>query len=189
MGDANLTGYSALAIVSNYGVEQDELIVPVQHLRDDGADIDVAAPAADTIQTLVGDRDQGKTVEPTLALDQVEPADYDLLFIPGGTLNADTLRRNETAIGIVRAFTSTGAPVAAICHGPWALVEAGATEGKTLTSYPSLQTDIRNAGGTWVDRPVVTDDAGYPLITSRRPDDLDDFVREIDAVLTAGATA
>ncbi|MFH9488152.1 type 1 glutamine amidotransferase domain-containing protein [Streptomyces halstedii] len=186
MTDTDLSGRRVLAIVTNYGVEQDELVVPVRHLRDAGATVDVAAVTADAVRTLVGDKDPGETVRPSMALSDADPAGYDLLLVPGGTLNADTLRLQNDALDILRSFTSTGRPVAAICHGPWLLVEAGSLTGKTLTSYASLQTDIRNAGGTWVDKPVVTDDAdGWRLITSRDPGDLDDFLREIDAVLSA----
>ncbi|WP_031086244.1 DJ-1/PfpI/YhbO family deglycase/protease [Streptomyces sp. NRRL WC-3549] len=184
MTDTDLSGRRVLAIVTNYGVEQDELVVPVRHLRDAGAAVDVAAVSADAVRTLVGDKDPGKTVQPTLTLGDADPDGYDLLLVPGGTLNADTLRLQDDALEIVRTFTSSGRPVAAICHGPWALVETGAVRGKTLTSYASLRTDVENAGGTWVDRPVVTDRAeGWLLITSRDPGDLEDFLREIDKEL------
>ncbi|THA28650.1 type 1 glutamine amidotransferase [Streptomyces sp. A1277] len=173
-----------LAIVTNYGVEQDELVVPVDHLRERGAQVDVAALKKDDIQTLVGDKDPGRTVRPDLTLDDVDPTGYDLLLVPGGTLNADTLRLQRTALDIVRSFTGSGRPVAAICHGPWVLVETGGVSGKRLTSYASLQTDVRNAGGDWVDEPVVADESGgWKLITSRNPGDLDPFLKEVDAAL------
>lgn len=175
-----------LAVVTNYGVEQDELLVPLEHLRGAGARVDVAAVSMDDILTLVGDKDPGKTVRPDLTLDDADPADYDLLLIPGGTLNADTLRLQSATNGIIRSFTDSGRPVAAICHGPWALVEAGVVPDKRLTSYPSLRTDIRNAGGEWTDEPVVTDGSGgWTLITSRNPGDLEPFVREIRTALGA----
>lgn len=181
--DNDLAGRRVLAIVTNYGVEHDELVVPVQHLREAGAEVDVAAVSADPIQTLIGDRKRGETVEPTLTLAEAEPSSYDMLLVPGGTQNADRLRLDDKAVGIVRSFQSSGRPVAAICHGPWALVEAGVLEGKTLTSYASIKTDISNAGGNWVDKPVVSDDSGgWVLITSRRPRDMDHFLREIDAL-------
>ncbi len=173
-----------LAIVTNYGVEQDELLVPARHLRERGMTVDVAAATSDPVRTLVGDKEPGKEVRPDLVFPDADPSEYDLLLIPGGTLNADALRLDGTAVGLVRSFTSAGRPVAAICHGPWALVEADVVKGKTLTSYGSLQTDIRNAGAEWVDAPVVTDSAnGWLLITSRTPDDLDEFVGEIDKAL------
>nr|WP_194719721.1 DJ-1/PfpI/YhbO family deglycase/protease [Cellulosimicrobium arenosum] len=181
-----MTGRRVLAIVTNYGVEQDELVVPLEHLRGAGVSVDVAALSADDVQTLVGDKDPGRSVTPTLTYADADAASYDLLLVPGGTLNADALRLEDDAMGIVRSFTTAGKPVAAICHGPWALVETAAVEGKTLTSYASLETDVLNAGGAWVDRPVVRDDAGgYTLVTSRTPADLDAFLREVDAVLAA----
>ncbi|GAA2941262.1 MULTISPECIES: type 1 glutamine amidotransferase domain-containing protein [Streptomyces] len=184
MTDTDLDGRRVLAIVTNYGVEQDELVVPVRHLRDAGATVDIAAVSTDAIRTLVGDKDPGESVQPSLSLADADPDGYDLLLVPGGTLNADTLRLQDDALDIVRTFTSSGRPVAAICHGPWVLVETGAAKGKTLTSYASLRTDIENAGGSWVDRPVVADRAGdWLLITSRDPGDLEDFLREIDKEL------
>ncbi|RFU88170.1 type 1 glutamine amidotransferase [Streptomyces triticagri] len=179
-----LTGRRILAMVTNYGVEQDELLTPVRHLRNQGADVAVAAVTTDPVETLVGDRNPGQSTEPDLALAEVDPAAYDLLVLPGGTLNADSLRLQDDALRVLRAVTEAGKPVAAICHGPWLLVEAGLVSGRTLTSYASLRTDIRNAGGEWVDKAVVTDEHdGRLLITSRNPDDLPDFLREIDAAL------
>lgn len=179
-----------LAIVTNYGVEQDELLVPVRHLRDDGVRVDIAAPDRGDIRTLVRDRRPGETVRPTHALGGIDPTDYDLLLIPGGTLNADSLRLRLEAVAVVLAFTTSGRPVAAICHGPWLLAEAGVAYGKRLTSYPSLRTDLANAGATWADEPLVTDDAnGWRLVTSRNPDDLEHFLRGIDSALRARAEA
>lgn len=184
MAQNTLNGRRVLAIVTNYGVEQDELVVPVQHLRERGAQVDVAAVSAEEISTLVGDKDPGETVTPDLTLADADTSSYDLLLIPGGTINADGLRLDGTAVSTVRAFADSGRKVAAICHGPWLLVEAGVLEGKTLTSYPSVATDIRNAKGTWVDKAVMHCGANdWDLITSRTPDDLEDFLREIDATL------
>lgn len=188
MADNTLNGRRVLAIVSNYGVEQDELVVPVRHLRERGAHVDVAAVSGDEIRTLVGDKDPGKTVDPDLTLADADASSYDLLLVPGGTVNADTLRLEESAVAMVRSFAESGRKVAAICHGPWLLVEAGVLDGKTLTSYASVATDIRNAKGTWVDKSVMHCGAqGWDLITSRTPDDLDDFLREIGSVLEAAA--
>ncbi|RKT19482.1 protease I [Streptomyces sp. 1114.5] len=179
-----------LAIVMNDGVEQDELLVPVRHLRDDGVEVDIAAPDRDDIRTLVRDKEPGETVRPTLTLDEIDPAEYDLLLIPGGTLNADSLRMRQEAVDTVLAFTTSGRPVAAICHGPWLLAEAGVAYGKRLTSFPSLRTDLANAGATWADEPLVTDDAnGWRLLTSRNPDDLEHFLRGIDTALRRGVAA
>ncbi|MEV0848412.1 type 1 glutamine amidotransferase domain-containing protein [Streptomyces sp. NPDC049954] len=185
MAGADLSGHRVLALVTNYGVEQDELVVPVEHLRKAGAQVTVAAVKDEPVRTLVSDEDPGTTVRPDTTITDVDAAAYELLLIPGGTLNADSLRLDQDALGVVRSFASAGRPIAAICHGPWALVEAGLVEGKTLTSYPSLRTDIRNAGAKdWVDRSVVTDTAGgYTLVTSRNPGDLDDFLGEVDKAL------
>ncbi|MFE2416385.1 type 1 glutamine amidotransferase domain-containing protein [Streptomyces hokutonensis] len=185
MPDKPLNGHRVLALVTNYGVEQDELLVPLARLREDGADITVAAATADPVRTLVGDEDPGETVEPDATFDVVDPGDHQLLLLPGGTLNADQLRLDDKAIAIVKAFASSGRPIAAICHGPWALVEADVVRGKTLTSYASLRTDIRNAGAaSWVDEPVVSDtEGGYTLVTSRTPKDLDAFVDAISKAL------
>jgi protease I len=182
----DLQGRRVLTVVTNYGVEQDELVVPVERLRAEGAHVEVAAVSDEPVQTLVGDKDPGRKVDPTTTLAQADATAYDLLLIPGGTLNADNLRMERTAVAAVRAFAGSGRPVAAICHGPWALVEADVVRDKTLTSYPSLRTDIGNAGGQWVDRPAVSDDTGgWTLVTSRTPDDLDDFLREIGTALHA----
>ncbi|MFJ8980305.1 type 1 glutamine amidotransferase domain-containing protein [Streptomyces sp. NPDC102282] len=184
----DLGGRRVLAIVTNYGVEQDELVLPVRRMREAGATVDIAAVSTDPVRTLVGDKDPGETVRPSLTLSDANPADYDLLLVPGGTLNADTLRLQDATDRIVRSFTTTGRPVAAICHGPWVLVESDVVRDKTLTSYPSLRTDIRNAGGNWVDESVVKDDGGgWTLITSRTPKDLDDFIGAIDRELSAAA--
>lgn len=190
MTDPDLTGRSVLALVTNYGVEQDELVVPVDRLRAQGATVVVAAVSNDPVQTLVGDKDPGRTVDADAALSDVSPDDFDLLLLPGGTLNADSLRLETAAVDIVRSFATAGKPIAAICHGPWSLVEADVVRGKTLTSYASLQTDLRNAGATWVDEPVaVDDDRGYRLITSRNPDDLHRFVPAVADALVARARA
>ncbi|WP_405774149.1 DJ-1/PfpI/YhbO family deglycase/protease [Streptomyces sp. NBC_00859] len=185
MTDKPLNGHRVLALVTNYGVEQDELLVPLRRLSEDGADVTVAAATADLIQTLVGDKDSGETVRPSATFETVDPLAHQLLLIPGGTLNADNLRLDERAVAMVKAFAASGRPVAAICHGPWALVEADVLRDKTLTSYPSLRTDIRNAGAkAWVDEPVVSDsEGGYTLVTSRTPKDLDDFLGAIHQAL------
>lgn len=186
MASTDLTGRRVLAIVTNYGVEQDELVVPTRALRDAGATVVVAAQSTEPIVTLVGDKDPGESVRPDTTIGEADASGFDLLLIPGGTINADTVRQDADAVSLVTAFATSGRPVAAICHGPWLLVEADLVKGKELTSFPSLTTDVRNAGGSWVDRSVVTDvEEGFTLVTSRTPDDLDDFVREVTTALAA----
>lgn len=181
-----LTGKKILTIVTNEGVEQDELVVPVDFLKARGAEMTVAAAEAGPINTLVGDKDPGATQSADTTLATVDDEGYDLLLIPGGTINADTLRLESDAVELVKAFASSGRPIAAICHGPWLLVESGVIAGKTTTSYPSVRTDLLNAGAAqWRDESVVVCDAeGYTLITSRNPGDLDDFTEAIGQALT-----
>ena len=180
----DLNGRKVLAIATNYGVEQDELDVPVQHLRSRGAVVTVAAAEPGVIQTLVNDKDTGKSIEADTTLDAVDADEFDLLLVPGGAINADKMRLNGDAVAIVRAFADAGKPIAAICHAPWTLIEADVVAGRTMTSFWSLKTDLRNAGADWKDEPNVIDESGdFVLITSRNPDDLDAFTTAIDAVL------
>ncbi|GGL79648.1 type 1 glutamine amidotransferase domain-containing protein [Glutamicibacter protophormiae] len=173
---ADLSNKKVLVLASNRGVEQDELVSPVESLRSAGAKVEIAAPQQDKIQTLVGDWDSGKILEADLAFETVDDEKFDLLLVPGGTLNADNLRVDDEAQRIIKSFAATGRPVASICHGPWLLVETGLVRGKTLTSYQSIKTDVVNAGGQWVDEEVFRCPAGkFVLITSRNPGDLDAF--------------
>lgn len=175
---------SALVITTNYGVEQDELTEPVKALREAGIDVTIAAVSTDPIETLVGDKDPGESVTPDTTIDAVDPASFDLLVVPGGTINADQLRLESDAVEIARDFARGGKTIAAICHGPWLLVEAGLVDGRSLTSWASLQTDLRNAGATWTDEELVADsDGDWTLITSRSPEDLPAFT---NAITTAG---
>ena len=133
-----------------------------------------------TVQTVNNDIEPGDTFDASLAVADASAADFDALVLPGGVANPDKLRLVPEAVALVKAFASAGKPIAAICHGPWTLVEAGLVEGKTLTSWPSLQTDIRNAGGSWVDEEVfVCPTGGFELVTSRKPDDLDAFGKQL----------
>ena len=129
-----------------------------------------------------------RTYQPTQVVADADVSDFDALVLPGGVGNPDKLRLNEDAVAFVRSFSEAGKPIAAICHVPWTLVEAGVLEGKTLTSWPSLRTDIRNAGGTWRDAESVTcREHGFTLVTSRKPDDLDAFnAAWLDAFTAAG---
>lgn len=158
-------------MVANEGVEQVELTDPMGALKAAGADVTIAAPEVGKIQ-MMNHMSPGDIIESDKATRDLKAADYDGLMLPGGVANPDHLRMDESAVNFVREMWKMGKPIAAICHGPWTLVEAGVVKGRTLTSWPSLQTDIRNAGGTWVDEEVHVD-AG--LVTSRKPDDLRAF--------------
>ena len=167
---------SALVITTNYGIEQDELKKPLDALKAAGIEVTHAAVEVSPVQTLVGDKDPGETFQPDALLSDVDDSAHDVLVIPGGTINADTLRTNEAAVSLVQRFAKSGRTIAAICHGPWLLVEADVAGGKTATSYPSLATDLRNAGAEWVDEELKRcDQQGFTLLTSRDPGDLDAF--------------
>lgn len=166
---------SRILIISANGFEQSELMVPRDELRAAGARVDVASPDGKAIRGWKGE-DWGESVDADTTLGAVKPEDYDALVIPGGQINPDLLRVNKEAMAIVRAFLDSGKVVAAICHGPWLLVEADAVRGRTVTSYASIRTDVKNAGGNWVDREVAVDKG---IITSRSPADLKAFVGKI----------
>jgi protease I len=160
-----------VAILATEGYERSELRDPKQALEAEGATTEVIAPHAGPIKSWTHG-DWGDTIDADLAVADADPARYDALVLPGGTINADHLRANGRAVEFVKAFFERHKPVAAICHGPWLLVEADVCKSRKLTSWPSLKTDIRNAGGEWVDEAVVRDDQ---LVTSRKPDDLPAF--------------
>lgn len=171
-----LEGRTILVLTSNFGTETDELQRPIAALREAGATLTVAAPETGSVQTLVLDKELGPEVPVDAAHETVKAADFDALVLPGGTLNADALRADETAQFLVRAFAADGKVIAAICHAPWILVETGLVDGRDVTSVPTIRTDLVNAGGTWSDQEVVVDETdGFRLITSRTPDDLDAF--------------
>lgn len=181
---ARLTGRTVAFLTSDKGIEEPELTTPWQTVLDeDGTPVLVSAEPG-TVSTVNNDLDPGGDYPVDRTLDQVTADDIDALVIPGGTVNADTLRTQEGARALVKAVLGAGKPVAAICHGPWTLIEAGVVDGVTLTSYPSLATDLRNAGATWVDQEVVVaQTAGATLITSRNPGDLPAFgAAVVDAV-------
>lgn len=172
----NLDGIK-VAFLATDGVEQSELVEPWQALIGAGAEPHLLSLAAGRIQAMTHG-EKGETFEVTRPVADASAADYAALVIPGGVASPDSLRTDERAVALVRAFFESDKPVAAICHGPWLLVEADAVRGRTLTSWPSLRTDIRNAGGEWVDKPVCTD---QKLITSRKPADLPAFCARIVA--------
>src|SRR6476469_5204027 len=167
----DLSGKRIAFVMANEGVEQIELTEPLKAVRDAGAETDLIAPEGDDIQAF-NHLDKADTFTADKTIDEADPDDYDGLVLPGGVANPDNLRMHENAVQFVRSFFESGKPVAAICHAPWTLVEAGVVKGRTLTSWPSLQTDIRNAGGDWVDEEVHVDEG---LVTSRKPDDLPAF--------------
>lgn len=160
-----------IAFLATDGVEQVELTRPWTAVKEEGADAELISPKSGRIQ---GFRhlDKGDTFDVGRQVTDARADDFDALILPGGVANPDALRTDNDAVQFTREFFRLGKPIAAICHGPWVLVEAAIVDGRKLTSWPSLQTDIRNAGGRWVDQEVVTDDK---LITSRKPDDLDAF--------------
>ena len=174
---SQLDGKKILIITSNTGIERDELVKPLEALRALGASVTHASSKGGITQTFVGDTEKDKTVESDAIVSDISGADFDALVIPGGTVNADTLRQDAAALKLINEFVKAGKTVAAICHGPWALIDAGVIEGKTLTSYKSVRTDLVNAGAAaWVDAEVKECKAnGWTLITSRTPDDLPAF--------------
>ena len=168
----------ALIIATN-GFEQDELFKPREALLDEGCKVTLASLSRDPIQ---GEKhgEKGASITPDALVTDVRADDYDILILPGGVANPDKMRTDSTAIRLVRDFMAAGKPVAAICHGPWLLAEAEVIDGRTLTSWPSIRTDLRHAGATVVDKEVCVDGN---LITSRKPDDIPAFNREILAKL------
>jgi protease I len=185
-----------VAFLATHGVEQIELTEPWKRVEQEGGTAELISLASGEIQGFEH-LDKGDTFKVDRTVADADPADYDGLVQPGGVANPDFLRMDEQAVRFFRSFFEAGKPVAVICHGPWMLVEADVVKGRTVTSWPSLETDIRNAGGTWVDEEVHVDSG---LVTSRKPDDLpafcDKLVEEIcegrhedQALQTAGSGA
>lgn len=162
---------SRILIVATDGFEEWELFGPREILQKRGADVQLASLKRDPIQATVHD-DPGKTIRPDMTIEEANADDFDGLILPGGVRNPDTLRLHGRVIDLIKAFDRQGKPIAAICHGPWLLVEADLVRGRRVTSWPSIRTDLRNAGGTVVDEPAVTDGN---IITSRKPDDVEAF--------------
>jgi protease I len=166
-----LSGRRVAFLTANEGVEQVELTEPLKAVREAGAEVDLLAPEAGLIQAF-NHLDKGDRFEVDRAVGDADAGEYDALVLPGGVASPDQLRTKDEALEFVRAFFEAGKPVGAICHGPWTLIDAGVVEGRTLTSWPSLRTDLRNAGANWVDEEVHVDRG---LVTSRNPDDLPAF--------------
>ena len=164
-----------IAILVDNGFEQVEMTEPRKALEEAGAGTDLVSPQQGQVKGW--DHTQwGKQFDVDVPLTGANPEDYDALLLPGGVMNPDHLRQNTQAVDFVRAFVNSGKPIAAICHGPWTLIEAGAARGREMTSWPSLKTDLKNAGARWVDREVVTDNG---IVTSRKPDDIPAFNRKM----------
>jgi protease I len=176
---------SKILIMATDGFEQSELFGPREILIDHGAEVTLASPDLKPIQATVHD-DPGKTIRPDITIEDARSADYDALILPGGVRNPDALRTNKAAIALIRDFDAGGKPIAAICHGPWLLIEADLVNGRTVTGWPSIRTDLLNAGGNVVDQAVAVDGN---VITSRKPDDVQQFTDAlIDAVENAMST-
>lgn len=163
-----------IAFLATDGVEQIELTKPWDELKSAGFQVELLSNKDDEIQGF-HHRDRGDTFPVDRLVGKADVSDYDGLVLPGGVVNPDRLRMDPDAVGFVKSFFDRGTPVAAICHAPWMLVEADVVRGRTLTSWPSLKTDIRNAGGDWLDEEIVEDQG---LVTSRSPDDLEAFCKK-----------
>jgi len=164
-----------IAILAADGFEQAELEKPKQALEEAGATTNIVSLSEGEIQGMQH-ADKGDKFQVDLSLDDAKPEEFDALMMPGGLMNPDTLRTEEKALSFVRHFFSAGKPVAAICHAAWVLIDAGVVKGRTLTSWPATKTDVRNAGGNWVDKEVVVDNG---LVTSRKPDDIPAFNKKM----------
>ena len=178
---AKTMGEMKVAILATDGFEQSELLGPKKALDEVEVETEIIAPKSGTIRGW-NKKDWGDEVLVTKSLEQADAEEYDALILPGGVMNPDHLRMNPKAVEFVKSFVSSGKLVAAICHGPWTLIEADAVRGKTFTSWPSLQTDLRNAGANWVDQEVVQDGQ---FISSRKPDDIPAFSHAILEALEA----
>jgi protease I len=171
-----------VAILVTDGFEQSELLEPRKALDEAGATTQVVSPAGQKVKGW-NHKEWGQEVSVDVPLDSAKADQFDALLLPGGVMNPDHLRMDSKAVEFVKHFTNTGKPVAAICHGPWTLIEAGAVRGHTMTSWPSLKTDLKNAGANWVDKDVVNDRG---LVTSRKPDDIPAFNREMIRLFAEG---
>ena len=180
-----IDGKRVAFLVANEGVEQVELTAPWEAVEEAGGEPVLIAPRPGGIQAF-NHADKADTFDVDRTMNEVSAGEYDGLVLPGGVRNPDRLRTDKDAVAFTRAFFQAGKPVGAICHAPWTLIEAGVVDGRTLTSYPSLQTDIRNAGGTWVDEEVHVDSG---LVTSRKPDDIPAFNAKIIEEFAEGVHA
>lgn len=171
-----------VAILATDGFEQSELLLPKKALEEAGAQTTVVSLKSGEIKGW-NQQNWGEKIPVDMTVDQANVEDFDALMLPGGVMNPDKLRMNDNAVQFARDFVDSGKPVGAICHGPWLLVEADVVEGKTLTSWPSLESDIENAGGNWVDEEVVVDNG---IVTSRKPDDIPAFNQKLIEEISEG---
>lgn len=182
MAGANLQG-KKIAILATDGFEEVELLEPRKALEEAGAKTQVISPKDGKIKSW-NMKEWGGDLPVDVPLKSAKPDEFDALLLPGGVMNPDHLRMDPQAVTFVKHFVDEGKPIAAICHGPWTLVEAGAVRGKTMTSWPSLKTDLKNAGANWVDKEVVRDGE---FVTSRKPDDIPAFNREMIRLFAEGS--
>jgi protease I len=178
----SLEGKTVAFVVAAEGIEQAELVEPWKAVSDAGGTPKLVSAGAGDVQAF-NHLDKADTFPVDVTLAEASADDFDAVMLPGGVANGDDVRMLPEAVALVKAFAGAGKPVGVICHGGWVLIEAGIVEGRTLTSWPSLQTDYRNAGAEWVDREVVVDDGPFVLVSSRKPDDLPAFNREFLAAL------
>lgn len=171
-------------IMATDGFEESELFGPREILTGKGAKVSLASPTTSPIQATIHD-DPGKTIRPDMVIEDVDATDYDALVLPGGVRNPDQLRMNRPAIAVIQSFAKQGKPIGAICHGPWLLVEADLLRGRTATAWPSIRTDLRNAGANVVDEAAVTDGN---IVTSRNPDDVEAFTAALIALIQTAST-
>ena len=184
MSNNNLRGIKVAILVDN-GFEQSELVDPRKALDEAGAETKIVSPQKERVRGWKH-TEWGDELPVDVALERAQPDDFDALLLPGGVMNPDKLRMQPKAIAFIKSFFDQDKPVAAICHGPWTIIDAGFAKGRRFTSWPSIKTDLKNAGAEWVDQEVVTD---RNLVTSRKPDDIPAFNRAINEVFSRAMTA
>lgn len=183
---ADLSGKRVAFLVAPKGTDHEELVQPMEAVKEAGAETVLVGSETGEVETKRKDTEPAGRLRTEMASSELEASEFDAVVVPGGTVGADKMRMDEEMVAFVREMVEQGKPVAAICHGPWVLVEADVVKGRQLTSYPSLRTDIRNAGGDWVDREVVVDRG---LVTSRNPRDIPAFIEKLLEEVAEGVHA